>query len=249
MVSSLSRSLRLVPVITEGDSDNDRGTRARQALIGAAVQVFSESSLGTASIREIARLAGTNVAAISYHFGGKQGLYLAVMHHVVNVIAERIGPTLDVANAFLDASRHRPADCFEQLSRLLEVTVSNSKYEEIVTLSGIIVREQTQASEVFDVLYDGVLGRLHRTGERLMAAYITGTPDTPGFSIHYHALLSQALGFRLARATVMRTAGWQAIGEAEAGEIRAVVLEHARLVLKGLRAQYRRLHASPRRAS
>lgn len=51
-------------------------TRAR--LLVAAERLFAEKGFADTSIRDITRLADANVAAINYHFGNKQGLYLAV---------------------------------------------------------------------------------------------------------------------------------------------------------------------------
>ncbi len=50
---------------------------ARQRLLEAALRLFSEHGLAGASTRAIAQAAGTNVAAIRYYFGDKQGLYRA----------------------------------------------------------------------------------------------------------------------------------------------------------------------------
>ncbi len=53
--------------------------QTRQRLLDAGLAVFSEVGYHGATIREIAGRAGTNIAAISYHFGGKDGLYTAVV--------------------------------------------------------------------------------------------------------------------------------------------------------------------------
>jgi TetR/AcrR family transcriptional regulator, regulator of cefoperazone and chloramphenicol sensitivity len=222
---------------TEPESDT-RGARTRLALVKTAAEVFGEGGLESATTREIARRSGQNSAAIAYHFGGKDRLYLAVMHYVVGVIEQRVAPMLERAERFLAAGRWLPAACLEHLSELLQASVANSKDPEMVALTGIIVREQTSPTAAFEVLYRGVLGRLQSTGTRLMAAYVTGDPEAPGFSVRFHALLGQALAFRLARSTVMRSAGWKAIGEKQEAVIRAVVLEQSALVLSGLRRRH-----------
>jgi AcrR family transcriptional regulator len=53
--------------------------QTRQRLLDAGLAVFSEVGYHGGTIREIAGRAGTNIAAISYHFGGKDGLYTAVV--------------------------------------------------------------------------------------------------------------------------------------------------------------------------
>lgn len=51
---------------------------ARQRLLLAALKLFSAKGFAKTSIREIAKAAGANVAAISYYFGDKQSLYRRV---------------------------------------------------------------------------------------------------------------------------------------------------------------------------
>jgi len=54
------------------------GQEARKRLLLAALPLFAEQGYAKTSIREIALAAQTNVAAISYYFGDKQGLYRAI---------------------------------------------------------------------------------------------------------------------------------------------------------------------------
>lgn len=52
---------------------------ARETLITAARKLFADRGFHAVSIRDITEAAGTNVSAISYHFGGKEGLYRACL--------------------------------------------------------------------------------------------------------------------------------------------------------------------------
>lgn len=53
------------------------GAEARQHLLHAALKLFAEKGFTQTSTREIALAAGANLAAISYYFGDKAGLYRA----------------------------------------------------------------------------------------------------------------------------------------------------------------------------
>lgn len=55
----------------------DKDTRAK--LIEVATPLFAWKGFAGVSIRELAKAAEVNSALISYHFGGKEGLYAAVL--------------------------------------------------------------------------------------------------------------------------------------------------------------------------
>jgi TetR/AcrR family transcriptional regulator, regulator of cefoperazone and chloramphenicol sensitivity len=52
---------------------------ARERLIEAAAQLFALRGFEVTTVRDIVSAAGTNLNAINYYFGGKRGLYQAVM--------------------------------------------------------------------------------------------------------------------------------------------------------------------------
>jgi AcrR family transcriptional regulator len=64
----------------EGETRKQRsdGAHARAHLLHTALRLFSEKGFAKTSIRDIAQAAGANVAAVSYYFGDKAGLYRAV---------------------------------------------------------------------------------------------------------------------------------------------------------------------------
>jgi AcrR family transcriptional regulator len=68
------------------------GQQARLRLLDAGLALFAEKGFAETSTREISQLAQVNVAAISYYFGDKDGLYRAVFTD------PRYNPSLD-ANA------------------------------------------------------------------------------------------------------------------------------------------------------
>ena len=55
------------------------GTDCRSQMIAAATPLFAEKGLYGVNVRELAESAGVNVSMISYYFGGKSGLYAAVL--------------------------------------------------------------------------------------------------------------------------------------------------------------------------
>ncbi|HJV36470.1 TetR/AcrR family transcriptional regulator [Geomonas sp.] len=60
----------------------------RAQLIAAATPLFARRGVNGVSTRELARAAGVNSSMISYHFGGKEGLYEAVLREVFSGMLE-----------------------------------------------------------------------------------------------------------------------------------------------------------------
>ena len=67
----------------------------RKALERAATALFAERGFDGTTTEQIARRAGVNKAMISYHFGGKHGLYAAILVSVFGALGERLRVALD----------------------------------------------------------------------------------------------------------------------------------------------------------
>ena len=57
----------------------EQDQETRQRLLNAAARLFAERGFARVTVRDICEKARANVAAVNYHFGGKDGLYTAVM--------------------------------------------------------------------------------------------------------------------------------------------------------------------------
>jgi TetR/AcrR family transcriptional regulator, regulator of cefoperazone and chloramphenicol sensitivity len=206
----------------------DRGADTRAQLIEAGLDVFGRLGFEGASTREIAKAAKANLAAIVYHFGGKEGLHRAVAEHVAQSILQRIGPTLAVVGD--PAAAASQAGARAMLTRLIEnfieVILGSAEAER---WARFIVREQMQPTASFDVIYR-FLGGAATVATRLVAAAL-GRPEDEAIRIRAFTMLGQVLVFRVAQALVMRRMEWRQIGDRERGLIRAVVIGHVNDIL------------------
>ncbi|HEY0942036.1 MAG TPA: CerR family C-terminal domain-containing protein [Steroidobacter sp.] len=57
----------------------ENGAQTRQKLLEVAGRVFAERGYLSTTSKEICELAEANIAAVNYHFGGKDALYSAVL--------------------------------------------------------------------------------------------------------------------------------------------------------------------------
>jgi TetR/AcrR family transcriptional regulator, regulator of cefoperazone and chloramphenicol sensitivity len=120
----------------------------RERLLKAAGRLFGERGFNHVSVREISKEAGTNVAAVNYHFRDKLGLY----RELIGTIAEGMNRGKIAA---LDAGAGRPAE--EQLrtyirSFLHELLDSNPKAES--WMEKIMAREMTEPTPALDLIIE-----------------------------------------------------------------------------------------------
>jgi AcrR family transcriptional regulator len=124
-------------------------------LLEAALPLFSERGFDGVSTEDLARRAGVNKALISYHFGGKRGLYREVLATAFGSIAER-----------LHALESEKLPARESLRRLLRAI--EAWHRERPAFPVLFVRE-VLASGIDPVVAPRlleVLGFMRRLGER-----------------------------------------------------------------------------------
>lgn len=66
------------------------GEETREALLRAARKLLAERGYAGATVRELAAVAGTNIAAINYHFGSREKLLNQAIMELFQEWAERV---------------------------------------------------------------------------------------------------------------------------------------------------------------
>lgn len=64
--------------------------KVKASLLAAAREQFLSKEFKAVSVRQIARAAGVNAAMVSYYFGSKQGLYLAMVNEALQSLEQQI---------------------------------------------------------------------------------------------------------------------------------------------------------------
>lgn len=206
----------------------------RTAIIEAAMRGFGERGFAATGIREIAALAGTNVASISYHFGGKEGLRAACAEHIVKVLGEvlaaaRTGDTLPEGPAAAERALAALVDTFVRFL-LLEPQAR--------LIAGFILREMAEPSAALDIVYNGLFEGLHRRLCAIWGAATGAAPESEPVRLAVFAAIGQIVYFHIGRPVVQRRMAWPTIGPSEARAIAEAVVRNltARLAADRSRA-------------
>lgn len=208
-----------------------RGDQTREALLLAALDVFGHSGFDAASTRAIAQAAGVNQALIGYHFGGKQGLYLGVFEHIVSRMQGRMAPVADAVLRQLEAAPDDPLQRRDlALGLVLEMFDAYTDLISEASAAGwvrLVLREQQDPTEAFQLLYDTIFSRLLALLGRLvaMASGLDEAEET--CRVRTLMLLGQVLIFFIARGTTARYLEWGPPGS----DTIAAIKQQLRLVL------------------
>ncbi|OYY67857.1 CerR family C-terminal domain-containing protein [Sphingomonas sp. 28-63-12] len=206
-----------------------------QALLRVAIDAFGRHGLEGASTRDIAGAAGKPMSAITYHFGGKEGLYLACAQYIADTIAAMIAPALSHVAALCRAD-DSPAQARAALSLIFSRFVQTMVSEDTAHFARFIMREQMEPSEAFDILYGGIMGAMLTHIADLLMAVSRQRIGIAEARVRTIALMGQVMAFRVAHAAVMRSTGWAGIGGAQADAINQTIQRHLAAILDALEA-------------
>ncbi|WP_304276565.1 CerR family C-terminal domain-containing protein [Caulobacter segnis] len=171
-------------------------TRAR--LLEAGLKAFARHTYEAASVRDIAAQAGVTVAMVSYHFRGKEGLYIAVAELIAERGLELIGPAQDKAREILGGARPDRDTLVAAISQVLRALLEAHSEDGSLDWARILLREQLNPSPATQVLHEK-LTRPYMTVLAELLAALDGRAVERRDMIRAFSLLGQAIVFRTTR--------------------------------------------------
>ena len=204
----------------------------QNTLLEMAIEHFGKFGFEGASTREIARASGTAMSSITYHFGGKEGLYLAAADHIAACVRERqnaqMAAVKEMANA-PDITRDQARDC---LLALLDSFAQMMLEPASEDWARYIVREQQAPTEAFERLYNGMMRDVIEAFVRLVCVIRSdlSLPEAKALTV---LLYGQTLIFRTGRAAVCRVLGVETLSAADGNLLRTQLRATATCILNG----------------
>jgi len=183
-------------------------------LLDIAIREFGEKGLDGASTRGIAGAAGTAMSSITYHYGSKQGLYLAVADHIAEQMAREMLPVLNLED---QSPLKDPAAARAKIHHILCAFAERMMGEKSASWSMFIMREQLHPGAAFDRLYT-VMGQVLDYLAALVSV-TTGAPLEERVRLAAFLLATQAFSLRSARGALLRVADLAAIDATFAASI------------------------------
>lgn len=210
-----------------------RSEATRAALIQAATEAFARAGFEAVSTRDIAAAAEVHPALIGYHFGGKEGLYLAVFELIASTVEQRIGPALAQIEQMLaqgGTADESAARATALLATLCDAMVAMLADPGSAPWAALIMREQQAPTAAFDLVYERFMRRVLAAMTQLVRA-ADPARDAQEARLTVVALLGQLVVFRVARAGVMRHLEWHSVGPEEQAQMQRMIRRHLAAML------------------
>ena len=178
--------------------------RTRDRILDKAETLFARKGYHGVSVRKITNAAGCNLAAVNYHFGDKQNLYLEVFR-------SRWLPRATQVNAsfrkILKANGEpTPSAVIQSLAQaFLDGPMTDSERKRHHQL---ISGELAQPTEAFELVADQVLQPLFNKLLDDLQAAMPDETDGEQLALNAFSILAMVLYFNLARPFISRFTGY-----------------------------------------
>ncbi len=219
------------------DKRPERGDATRDRLLTAAIDVFGRYGFDATTTRALADAAEVNLQAIAYHFGGKEGLYLAAADHIAQSVATHVGAvreSLEVRLRDADGPGALPSEeeTRAMLADILAAMATLFTSRESEAWVRFMVREQMAPTEAFERVYTNAMRPILQVIGNLVALLLGEDATSEHVRLRTLSLVGGLIIFRVGQGAVQAHLGWKNFGTREIDAVQALARELAAGVVR-----------------
>jgi AcrR family transcriptional regulator len=196
----------------------------RRRLLEAAGEVFDTEGFRGATVRQICQRAGANVAAIHYHFGGKEELYVELLRELGRRAFERYPPTLG-----LPAQPSQEERLFGFVHAFLLRVLADDGF---ARHGRVLSREMIDPSPAIEMVVDEFIRPSFDYLRGIVRALVGPEPDERAVRLAARSIVAQCAFYHHARSLIERLSPDE---PRDPAAIRALAEHVTRFSLEGLR--------------
>lgn len=171
-------------------------SETRIRILEAAAAIFAEHGYAATTIRQICSQAQVNLAAVNYHFGGKEGLYRDTIRFLRRRAYESYPTTYGLA---ADASPD------EQLRAFVRSFLLRTSFDEKTQEFGtIVMREMVEPTAALDMMLDEGIRSLFGQLVGIVSDLLPAETDAEIVLASARSIISQCLFYLFSRSVISR---------------------------------------------
>jgi AcrR family transcriptional regulator len=175
---------------------NDNETRSR--VLKAAARLFAERGFNHVSVRAICKEAGSNVAAVNYHFGDKLGLY----RELIGTVAE--GMNDGKIGALKSGAGQPPEEQLRAYIRGFLHQLLDQNLKETCWLDKLIARETAEPTAAVDLIIEKGIKPAAERLNKLVSEVMNLPAQDPRVFLSAGAIQGLCLWYRTSRPVAER---------------------------------------------
>jgi len=226
-----------LPVHRFRPGTHSRGEDTRRRILETALALFAADGFDGTSTRDIAEQAGVNLPAIQYYFGSKEGLYRAAIAHIGDQALHAIGPIAARIWQALDTGTPTRPQIIDLLCEMIDALISlflDDTQPERESRSLFVSRVEVEHTAALDPLNEVMRQYLLAPSSALIGRLLNRPADDEQVVLRTLMILGQAKIF--CSRSVMRSLGWNAIGESRVRAVQSMVNEHTSAICRALKS-------------
>ena len=201
-------------------------------ILRTALEMFAVGSPAAVRMRDLAKKAGVNLAAVNYHFKTKDALYMELANIIVKLFQRQYAPYVERFEKVKQT--RKPKEALELIKDVLASRIrcesKDNKYSKFIVL--ILMREELCSGEAFELFLKKLFIPRTRMTSELVEIATKGRIGGEKAKIAAKMILGQTYLFNSARLGVKFDLNWKAFGEMEAEKVRAVNSEFIDKILR-----------------
>ena len=198
----------------------------------AGLELFGEYGYKGASSKMITDKAEANIASIPYYYGGKEGLYHAVVEYIADRVSAHAKNVSGEILALIEKDKPFKKDALKGYTLLVgglaQIFVES---DEPKAWAQVIIREQANPTPAFDVFYNSYIKNTERMAARCIGLYTGLDPQSDEVKVRLHTLIGQILSFVVRRESLLRNLGVKKLTKAHIALIHQVLMTHMQACL------------------
>jgi AcrR family transcriptional regulator len=175
----------------------------KERILDTAETLFAEKGFQAVSVREITSAAKCNLAAVNYHFGNKENLYLEVFRSRWVPRAKRVQESF--RQSLTSKKNLSPSAVIRALAEaFVEGPLSDA---ERLRHSQLMSREMTQPTEAFEHVAEEVIRPFFREVAQTLESALSNKISQEQIMLNIFSIFAIILYFNFARVAVSRLTG------------------------------------------
>lgn len=172
----------MIKIVKKGVTKYTTSDRTRVSIISSAGELAAEHGFNNVTTRMVADHSGENIGSIHYHFGGKKGLFEAVVLEAISGCRNEGEGVLDSINE--EASREELA---EAVRLIVSAEITDMFRSDRPDWQVPVIYQLLQREDDLSALFDQQV--LHPSSEQMERLLKIIDPEMDDWDLHLHKVL------------------------------------------------------------